>query len=143
MAIVLIGVDNSDASTRAVEFALDRAAAEDLQFVIAHVINWSPFSFNTPTENEERHGRKEAETTAAHDQVIAPMVSLVEAAGRTATAEIRHGNPSETLIDLAQEAGATHIIVGRTGDSGLREAIFGSVVMRLVHSSPLPVTVVP
>lgn len=143
MATVLIGVDNSDASTRAVEFALERATAEDLQIVVAHVIHWSPFSFNTNVENEERHGRKKAEIAAATDQVITPMVALVEASGRSASTEIRHGNPSETLVDIAQEAGATHIVVGRTGDSGLREAIFGSVVMRLVHTSPLPVTVVP
>ncbi len=143
MAIVLIGVDNSEASTRAVEFALERANAEDLQLVVAHVINWSPFSFNTPTENEERSSRRSSEIAAAQEQVIAPMVAVVEAAGRTPKTEIRHGNPSETLIDIAEELGASHIIVGRTGDSGLRQAIFGSVVMRLVHSSPFPVTVVP
>lgn len=143
MAVVLIGVDNSEASTRAVEFALARASAEDLQLVVAHVINWSPFSFNTPSENDERPARRKAEIEAAQEQVIAPMVRLVEATGRTARVEIRHGNPSETLIDIADEIGADHIIVGRTGDSGLREAIFGSVVMRLVHSSPIPVTVVP
>lgn len=143
MAIVLIGVDKSEASTRAVEFALERANAEDLQLVVAHVINWSPFSFNTPTENEERSVRRSSEIAAAQEQVIAPMVAVVEAAGRTSKTEIRHGNPSETLIDIAEELGASHIIVGRTGDSGLREAIFGSVVMRLVHTSPFPVTVVP
>ncbi len=143
MAIVLIGVDNSEASTRAVEFALERANAEDLQLVVAHVINWSPFSFNTPTENEERSARRSSEIAAAEEQVIAPMVAVVEAAGRTSKTEIRHGNPSETLIDIAEDLGASHIIVGRTGDSGLREAIFGSVVMRLVHTSPFPVTVVP
>lgn len=143
MATVLIGVDKSEASTRAVEFALDRAAAEDLQLVVAHVINWSPFSFNTNTENEERPARRRAEIKAADEQVIAPMVSLIEAAGRKASTQIRHGHPSETLIDIAEEVGASHIVVGRTGDSGLREAIFGSVVMKLVHVSPLPVTVVP
>lgn len=143
MATVLIGVDNSDSSTRAVEFALERASAENLQIVVAHVIHWSPFSFNTPTENEERHGRKNAEIEAAQEQVIAPMVAIVEAAGAKATTQVRHGNPSETLVDIAAEVGANHIVVGRTGDSGLREAIFGSVVMKLVHTSPLPVTVVP
>ena len=143
MPTVVIGVDNSAASTRAVEFALRRATREDLTLVLAHVINWSAFSFNTPTENEQRHIRRQEEIKAAEAQVVRPMREMVEKAGVPVTTEIRHGHPAESIIDLAEEKGAEHIIVGRTGDSGIREQLFGSVALRLIHTAPVPVTVVP
>jgi nucleotide-binding universal stress UspA family protein len=56
---------------------------------------------------------------------------------------VRHGKASETLLDISAESGAVHIIVGRTGDSGLRDAVFGSVANRLAQHASVPVTVVP
>lgn len=143
MTVVLIGIDNGDASTRAVQFVLQVTDPADTELCLVHVIHWSPFSFNTPEENDERHRRREREIEAADVQVVQPMLHLVETAGRHAKTEIRHGNPSETLLDLAEQYQAAHVVVGRTGDSGLRQAIFGSVASRLVHHATIPVTVVP
>ncbi|MFV0457719.1 MAG: universal stress protein [Actinomycetales bacterium] len=142
MPSVVVGVDNGSASTRAIEFAL-KFVPSDVEIVIVHVINWSPYSFNTPTENEERPRRRELELEAAQEQVVKPMTDLVTAGGRTPTSVVRHGSPSETLLDIAHEHSAAHVIVGRTGDSGLRETLFGSVAQRLVQNSRVPVTVVP
>lgn len=144
MSTIVIGVDNGEASTRAVQFALDRTQGlNDLDLLLVHVIHWSPYSFNTPTENEERHGRREGEIAAAREQVIDPMLAIVTEAGRAAETVITHGNPSEAMIDIATEHEGIHIILGRTGDSGLREQVFGSVASRIVQHSPVPVTVVP
>lgn len=143
MTTVIVGVDRGDASTRALHFALDVAKTEDLSLVLAHVVNWSPFSFSTPTDNENRHVRRQEELEAARTQVLDPMVKIAEEAGVSVQAEAQHGHPSETLVDLAYKCDARHIIVGRTGDSGLRGQIFGSTASRLVQHSPVPVTVVP
>jgi nucleotide-binding universal stress UspA family protein len=98
---------------------------------------------NTPTENEERHRQRQKEIEHAMSHVMAPMRAIVEHAGVPVRTEVRHGKPSDTLIDLAEENDVVHIIVGRLGDSGLREAIFGSVASRLVQHADVPVTVVP
>ena len=37
----------------------------------------------------------------------------------------------------------TAIVVGRTGDSRVKRALFGSIPGHLVHESTIPVTVVP
>lgn len=111
--------------------------------MIAHVIHWSPFTFNTPSDNEERPRKRAEEIEHPRSAVVAPMVALAEESGQQVTSEIRHGQPARTLIALAQETGAQQIVVGRSGDSGFHEAVFGSVVGRLAQTSPVPVTVVP
>ncbi|MFZ1484481.1 universal stress protein [Nostocoides sp.] len=143
MPTVVVGIDNGDASTRAVDFAIQRCKAESVDLVLVHVIHWSPFSFNTPAENDERHRRREEELQAADEQVVQPMQKIVTEAGLTPNAVVRHGNPADTLIEIAKEKDAIRIVVGRTGDSGFREQIFGSVASRLVQRAPIPVTVVP
>jgi nucleotide-binding universal stress UspA family protein len=140
---VLVGVDRGEASTRAVEFATDRAKRNGWEILLVHVINWSPYAMMTPTENEQRHRDRQREIEYATEQIIAPMRAIVDGAGVPVRTEVRHGKPSDTLIDLAEANDVVHIIVGRLGDSGLREAIFGSVASRLVQHASVPVTVVP
>jgi nucleotide-binding universal stress UspA family protein len=143
METVVVGVDNSEASTRAVEFAVERAKHNDWKVVLVHVIPWSPYSFQTPSENEHRHQEKERELAAATEQVLVPMAAVAETGGVPHAEVVRHGKPSDTISDVANDVHAVHIIVGRTGDGGLREAVFGSVASRLVQHAHLPVTVVP
>lgn len=140
---IIVGVDTSDASRRAVEFAASRAKTFGDGVVVVHVIPWSPFSFNTPTENEERHARKEAEIAAAREQIVDPLEKVASEAGVPVETVIRHGHPAETLAELAEELPAQHIVVGRTGDSGLRERLFGGIPSHLVQVATVPVTVVP
>ena len=143
MDTIVVGVDNSEASTRAVEFAVDRAQKNHWKIVLVHVIPWTPFSFQTASENEHRHRERQREIEAATEQVIAPMVEIAERAGVPHEEIVRHGKASETILDISNEADAVHIIVGRTGDSGLRDAVFGSVANRLAQHASVPVTVVP
>jgi len=111
--------------------------------VLVHVIQWSPFSFNTPTENEHRHAQKAAEITAANEQVVDPLADLVREAGVPLEIVVIHGDPVDMIIKIAEERHSDHIILGRTGDSRVRQAIFGSTPAHLMQESPVPVTVVP
>lgn len=140
-AVILVGVDKSDASRRAVEFARERAAEIGARVVLAHVIPWSPYSFTTPEENENRHVRREAEIAAANEQILAPLSAVTGAV--VCETVTRHGHPAEGLVSLARERDATHIVVGRTGESRLRTVFFGSVPSQLIQLSDVPVTVVP
>jgi nucleotide-binding universal stress UspA family protein len=141
-AVVLVGVDSSDASKRALAFARDRAKAIDASLVIAHVIPWSPYSFTTPEENEARPVRRKAEIAAAYEQVIEPAKALIGDAVEVVTV-VKHGDRAELLNALAREYDAVHILVGRTGESRVKSALFGSVPSHLIQMADVPVTVVP
>lgn len=141
--VLLVGIDCSDCSERALEYAAEWAESAKLQLIVAHVIEWSPYSFNTPQENEERHKRREAELDRAHKEVVDPVVEKLRERGVNARGVIRHGHPAETLCEVASEFGVTNIIVGKTGSSRIRAQLFGSVANSLVQISKQPVTVVP
>lgn len=138
----LLAVDGSPSSEKAVAYAASRAKSEQAKVVIAYVIEWSPYTFNTPQENEERHQRREEELARAASMVT-PTAEKLEADGIEVDTEVRHGNIADVLISLAEENNAGQIIIGRGGEAGLKARLFGSVVANLVQSSPVPVTVVP
>ncbi|MBT8049076.1 MAG: universal stress protein [Xanthomonadales bacterium] len=141
--VLLVGVDCSKCSNRALQYAADRAEVSKVQLIVTHVIDWSPFSFNTPQENEERHKRREAELDRAHKEIIDPIVSELREKSIFARGVIRHGHPAETLSGVAEEFGATNIIIGKTGSSKIKTQLFGSVANTLVQISKVPVTIVP
>ena len=141
--VLLVGTDCSECSDRAVAYATKWAKVANSHLYVVHVIHWSPFTFNTPLENEERHKRREDELERAHSQIIDPIVTDLRSKGVDAEGVIRHGHPAETLSELANELDATNIIIGRKGQSLIRAKLFGSVASTLVQISDHPVTVVP
>lgn len=140
---LLVGVDGSDGGTRAAEFAAKCAKGSDARLVVAYVIEWSPYSFNTPEENEQRHKRREEEISRAENGVLAPLVGSLTKAGVQAEGVVRHGHAAEVLSSLAGEYSASQIFIGRRGLSKLEALLFGSVAGSLVQVSPVPVTVIP
>jgi len=141
--VLLVGVDCSNCSNRALEYAARQAQDAKSQLIVVHVIDWSPFSFNTPQENAERHKRREAELQRAHDEIVDPLVNDLRQKNVFVRGVIRHGHPAETINAVAEEFGATSIIVGKTGSSRIKSQLFGSVANTLVQISKIPVTVVP
>ncbi|NNF77968.1 MAG: universal stress protein [Rhizobiales bacterium] len=139
----LIAVDDSPGSGKAVDIAMAQAKRAGADLVVAYVIEWSAYSFNTPEENAERHKRREEEIDRAAAQIVEPVVAKIKAAGLNAEGVVRHGHPAHTLVALAEENDVSQIFIGRLGASGLKSMLFGSVAANLVQSSTVPVTVVP
>ena len=71
----IVAIDGSEGSLRAANFATERAKASSAKLVLAYVIEWSPYSFNTPQENAERHKRREEEIERAQTSVLDPVAS--------------------------------------------------------------------
>jgi nucleotide-binding universal stress UspA family protein len=60
----------------------------------------------------------------------------------TVTARVVRGNPSDVIERLAQRFAAELIVVGRRGQSRIRELILGTTARRLLRRGRLPVLVV-
>lgn len=141
---LVVGLDGSASGEKALAFAKDRATAiGDCLIVVCYVIEWSPFTFQTPEENEQRHKRREEEIKTARERVLDPAVAAGKAAGLDIEGRVFHGDAADILDDLAVKLGASQIIIGRVGARGLKERLFGGVAGRLVASASVPVTIIP
>ena len=139
---ILVALDGSDGGKRALAAAMAQAKLTQADLVLTYVIDWTPYSFHTPQELEERHKRRESEIQRANDTILAPEAEAVSAAGLKAETVVRHGKIAETLVNLAREYDAGQVFIGRRGESRM-QMIFGSVTAALIQTSEVPVTVVP
>ena len=139
----VVAYDGSPAGRRAVDFAVALARATGAGIVVAHVLDWSPYSFLTKEEIAERHKRREEELARARTAILAPLTEALRAGGTEVETEIRYGKVVDTLLDIARDRGAAQIVTGRTGEAGLANRLFGSVAGTLAQVSPVPVTIVP
>ena len=139
----VVAVDGSPGSDRALQTAINLGKTQDVKIILAHVIEWSAFSFHTPEELAERHKRREEELERANEAVLGPSEKATKAAGLKCETIVLHGHPAETLVKIADDNNAGIIFIGRKGQSKMGSLLFGSVAGSLVQISPVAVTVVP
>lgn len=136
---VLVPVDGSPESLHALEAAVGLANALGAGLVICSVTDVDQAATLGP---EYVHGYLEAlgEETAGIVKRAAAHVG-----GRVAEVESRvaTGNVVEQIGQLASATGATWIVMGSHGRSGLSRFLMGSVAEGVLHRSSVPVTIVP
>ncbi|EEE37604.1 UspA [Rhodobacteraceae bacterium KLH11] len=140
---IVIGLDGTETGERAIAFAKDMAERiGSCELLVVYVIEWSPFTFQTPEENALRHKRREEELELATARVVNPAVEALKSAGFEARGIVRHGDVAETLNDITVENGGSQIVVGRSSADGFKKRLFGSSTQNLVMHAEVPVTVV-
>lgn len=140
---LVIGLDGHVSGQRALAYGKRLAGLIDAcELLVVYVIEWSPYSFQTAEENAERHKRREQEIAAATERLVEPAVEQLKASGLQARGIVRHGDAASALIALAEEEGASQIIVARSSEGGFARRVFGSVTSNLVMTASVPVTVV-
>ena len=93
---IVIGLDGTDTGERALAFAKNLASNNDAcELLAVYVIEWSPFTFQTAEENEQRHKRREEEIELATSRIVEPAVAALKEAGFKATGLVRHGDVAE------------------------------------------------
>lgn len=139
----IVGCDGSPASERAARLAVAHARSCGATVTIAHVLEWSPYSFLTPEEIEERHKKRNEELARAKEHIVDPVLESLADSGVDLDCAIKFGHVAETLVQIAEEASAEQIFIGRTGHSTLASRIFGSVASSMAQIAPVPCTIVP
>jgi nucleotide-binding universal stress UspA family protein len=139
----VVACDGSSASARAMKVAVEQAKMSGASLLLVHVLEWSPYSFLTPEELEERHKRRNEELKRAQVALVDPLIKSLSSDGIDASAIIRYGHVTQTLADIAEQEGATQMFIGRTGQSTLSKMVFGSVAAAMAQIAPVPCTIVP
>lgn len=74
---------------------------------------------------------------------IERAVADLEAAGVEVESRLVGHRPAEAILQVAEEVGARLIVVGTVGENPITGALLGSVVLRLIQRSSVPMLVVP
>lgn len=140
---LVLGIDGRGNADGALEYAKRLAGLiGDCELLVAYVIEWSPYSFQTQEENAQRHKRRDEEIATAMERVVEPAVEALVKSGVKARGIVRHGNVADALNAISVDEKAEQIIVNRSSEGGIAKRIFGSSTGNLVMSATVPVTVV-
>lgn len=73
---------------------------------------------------------------------LAPARDQLTAAGLTPEVHVLVGDPAPTITGFAESHACSQILIGTRGHSGLTGTLLGSVAMKVVHLSPVPVLLI-
>ena len=76
-----------------------------------------------------------------HDRLASAMASELQAAGLSATAELRSGDPAEELVGAARASSADLVVLGTHGRTGLTRLVLGSVARNVLHHASCSVLI--
>ena len=133
MSLIIVGLDGSQQSERALGWALQHGAARSLAVQAVTVVN---------TKNLD-HRSREARLAEAERSVSAMVERAVDACccAPTVTYEVVEGDPSIALVDATQRAEL--VVLGSHPMSSLRNAALGTVTLACIRLGSCPVLVIP
>lgn len=142
MSGVTVGIDGSDHSIRALDWAAKEAAVwhAPLTVLTVHLVpksGWTGRPITLPPDQED----VEKERQAAEEMTLKVTSQLGEAQPASVTVRAVIGFPSQELIDASREADL--VVVGSRGAGGFARLAAGSVSSQVVRHAHCPVVVVP
>ena len=137
MKTIVLGYDETDAASRALERAADFAEAFKARLVVTSV---------APVLAAAGRGMGAIDPTDPVERHLEELAHAREyLSGRGLQAEFRPGvgEPADTIVAVAEEVGADLIVVGTRGRTPFAGLMLGSVAQRLLHVAQCPVLAVP
>ncbi|WP_175975824.1 universal stress protein [Burkholderia sp. BCC1047] len=142
---ILVALDGSDTSSRALDAALDLAAQTGARLTPVYVVDFLAPAYDMygydPSilvDSFREEGLRVTEDAArrmkARDVAGTPQISNVAPAGE----DIPH-----RIVGLAGEIGADLIVMGTHGRRGFRRLFLGSVAERVLRMAKCPVLMIP
>ena len=139
MKSILVAVDGSETSDRAVQHAIDLIASGSAAEL--HLINVQPalsgaVAAFVSRDQIDQHHREEGE------KALASAVALAKKASVPAKVHIGVGRQGEVVADFARKLDAGLVVLGTRGHTGLAGVLLGSVAQDVIAHSKVPVTLV-
>jgi nucleotide-binding universal stress UspA family protein len=137
---IVVGVDGSEHSDRALAWAIDEAKLRNARIQVvtawhvpALVYGGPGFAPQIDTSLEETFKEVAEESSSA-------AAEMVRDAGLEVDVAIEHGQAAETLIEAAEESEL--LVVGSRGHGGFTGLMLGSVSAQCAHHARCPLVIV-
>jgi nucleotide-binding universal stress UspA family protein len=140
MLTLLVAIDGSDTSLRAIEHVIKRAStAKDAHRIhlvnVQHPLHGSVSTFIKAEQIKQYH----------HDEGMKALFHAQEALNAAGVAYQHHlfvGEPAEVIARYAKEQACDEIVIGSRGLSGISSLLLGSVASKVINLATMPVLVV-
>ena len=139
---IIVGIDGSDHSLHALEWAIREAAVRHAPLTVLTVQQAIAGYWGGPVlyPGDEDLAEKARETAQEEtDRVLEKIDSESRPPSVTVRAII--GLPAEALLEAA--ADADMLVVGSRGTGGFKRLLMGSVSLQVTHHASCPVVVIP
>ena len=135
---VVVGVDGSDPSRRALQWAVDHARLARLPLVAVHAWHLPAVASGFPTSWPDP-----AELAPGADRFLRQQLELVDTSDLTEPVWCRAvaDRAGAALVDASSHASL--VVVGSRGHGRLTNAVLGSVSDQVAHHATSPVVVIP
>ena len=144
---VLVAVDGSENSDRALNFALDLAEKYGAAVTILNVSE-SPAMGAVPIEPTTVSGESMVvfakDLRRFHEEILSKAIARARAVkpSVSVSSKLREGDPALEIVAEAKEGLVDVVVVGHRGLSRVREIFLGNISEKVAHLAPCPVVIV-
>lgn len=135
-ATIVVGVDASDCSRSAVDWAADEARRSGRSLMLVNVWHWSSGAVASPMS---LFGHDDPYTAGRH--ILAASAKRARRDGVEVRTVLLEGNPSGALTEASR--GAAMLVLGHHGHHSVSRSVVGSVSRACLEKAHCPVVVVP
>jgi nucleotide-binding universal stress UspA family protein len=139
---IIVGIDGSTNSERALEWAVKEAAIRQAPLRVITVVrrtvgHWGAGAITDPQEHANAMQAREA----AQDATDKALARVGDARPKSVTVEASNGVPAEELVNASKDADM--IVLGSRGSGGFARLHLGSVGSQVVHHANCPIVIIP
>lgn len=142
MKRVLLPIDGSECSLRGVALVISKrsqyANPDDLDI---HLVNVQ-VPFSRDVSRFASHEQIADFHREVSDKLMHDACELLDAAGAKYTCHHEVGHVAETIAGLAESLHCDQIVMGTHGRGALAELLMGSITVKVLHLSTIPVLLV-
>ncbi|MEU5368200.1 universal stress protein [Streptomyces sp. NPDC005951] len=138
MGRIVVGVDGSDSSIKALHWAVRQAELTSATVEAVNSWEYPATSWASMMPGMPEDFDPQALATVSLNEALEEALGAAGAAAVSKVVVI--GNPAQALLDRAQ--GADLLVVGARGHTGFKATLLGSVSLHVTQHAPCPVTVV-
>ena len=140
---ILVGIDGSDHSERALEWAMKEAGLRHQPVTVLAVHQVVTSFFGTPQVYPGDHELVQPAQAAAQELTDKVLAALSGPRPESVTVQAVSGIPAEALMEVAANMNADMIVLGSRGSGGFARLALGSVSTQVAHHAPCPVVIIP
>ena len=141
MSGIIVGIDGSGHSQRALEWAMKEAAIRNTPLVVLTVHEAVAGYFGGVSMYPDDPARTEQARVAAQAESDKVLASLSGPRPESVTVKAVHGFPVEELIGAGKDADM--IVLGSRGAGGFTRLLMGSTAGQVTQHAHCPVVIVP